>query len=156
MYFLPDSGFGAVVLTNTYAANQFLAGMRQKIRELVFGDEARSEKIIETAKMAKDDFLSRLKTRVKADAQSTAWIKEILGTYRSAELGSARIARNDDGYRVDFDEWSSNLASEIQPGGDRLLRLISPPWAGALRMLVREDELVLDAAQMKYVFKKEG
>jgi len=42
-----------------------------------------------------------------------------------------------------------------QMGGDRLLRLISPPWAGAMKMLVRDGELVLDAAQMKYVFKKE-
>lgn len=46
-------------------------------------------------------------------------------------------------------------AAEIQPGGDRLLRLISPPWAGVMKMLVRDNELVLDAAQMKYVFKKE-
>ena len=92
---------------------------------------------------------------MKADAESTAWIEEILGTYRSAELGGARVSRNDQGYRIDFDEWSSNLAAEIQPGGDRLLRLISPPWAGAMKMLVRDGELVLDAAQMKYVFKKE-
>jgi CubicO group peptidase (beta-lactamase class C family) len=155
MYFLPDSGFGAVVLTNAYAAIEFLAGMRQKIRELVFGAEPRAEKIVETAKMAKADFLTRLQTRVKADAESTAWIAEILGTYRSAELGGARVSRNDQGYRINFDEWSSNLAAEIQPGGDRLLRLTNPPWAGALKMLVRDGELVLDAAQMKYVFRKE-
>jgi CubicO group peptidase (beta-lactamase class C family) len=155
MYFLPDSGFGAVVLTNAYAAIEFLAGIRQKIRELVFGAEPRAEKIVETAKMAKGDFLTRLQTRVKADAESTGWIGEILGTYRSAELGGARISTTDHGYRIDFGEWSSNLAAEIQMGGDRLLRLISPPWAGAMKMLVRDGELVLDAAQMKYVFKKE-
>jgi hypothetical protein len=155
MYFLPDSGFGAVVLTNAYAAIEFLAGIRQKIRELVFGAEPRAEKIVETAKMAKGDFLTRLQTRVKTDAESTAWIGEILGTYRSTKLGGARISTTDHGYRIDFDEWSSNLAAEIQMGGDRLLRLISPPWAGAMKMLVRDGELVLDAAQMKYVFKKE-
>lgn len=155
MYFLPDSGFGVVVLTNAYAAIEFLAGIRQKIRELVFGAGPRAEKIVETAKMAKGDFLTRLQTRVKADVESTAWIGEILGTYRSTELGGARISTTDHGYRIDFDEWSSNLAAEIQMGGDRLLRLISPPWAGAMKMLVRDGELVLDAAQMKYVFKKE-
>jgi len=155
MYFLPDSGFGAVVLTNAYAAIEFLAGIRQKIRELVFRAELRAEKIVETAKMAKGDFLTRLHTRVRADAESTAWIGAILGTYRSTELGGARISKTDHGYRIDFDEWSSNLAAEIQMGGDRLLRLTSPPWAGAMKMLVRDGELVLDAAQMKYVFKKE-
>ncbi len=155
MYFLPDSSFGAVVLTNAYAAIEFLAGIRQKTRELLFGAEPRAENIVETAQKAKADFFTRLRTRVKADAESTAWIEEILGTYRSAELGGARVTRNDRGYAVDFDEWSSDLAAEIQPGGDRLLRLISPPWAGSMKMLVRDGELVLDAAQMKYVFKKQ-
>jgi CubicO group peptidase (beta-lactamase class C family) len=155
MYFLPDSGFGAVVLTNAFGAIEFLTAMRQKIRELVFGAEARAQNIVETAKTAKADALTRLQARVKADAESTAWIEEIVGTYRSAELGGARISKNDRGYRVDFDEWSSCLAAEIQPGGDRLLRLISPPWAGAMKMLVRDNELILDAAQMKYVFTKE-
>ena len=156
MYFLPDSGFGAVVLTNAYAATEFLAGIRLKIYEMIFGAEPRAEEIVNTAKMAKEDFLARLQTRVKTDAESTAWIEGILGTYRSADLGGARISRNDHGYRVDFDEWSSDVAAEIQIGGDRLLRLISPPWAGTMKMLVREGELVLDAAQMKYVFKMEG
>jgi CubicO group peptidase (beta-lactamase class C family) len=155
MYFLPDSRFGAVVLTNAYAAIEFLAATRQKIRELVFGAEPRAEEIVETAKMAKANALARLQSRAKTDAESTAWIGEVLGTYRNAELGGVRISRNDQAYRVDFDEWSSSLAAEIQPGGDRLLRLISPPWAGTMKMLVRDDELVLDAAQMKYVFKKE-
>lgn len=156
MYFLPDSGFGVVVLTNAYAAMDFVGAMRQKVRELVFGAEPRAEKIVETAKTAKKDFLARLQARVKIDAASAAWIDEFLGTYRSPELGGARIARNDHAYRVDFDEWTSDLGAEIQPGGDRLLRLVSPPWAGALKMLVRERELVLDAGQMKYVFTREG
>jgi CubicO group peptidase (beta-lactamase class C family) len=154
MYFLPDSGFGAVALTNAYAANAFLAALRAKIRELVFGARSSAESMVETAKTAKQDSLARLQTRAKTDAESTAWIEELLGTYRSAELGSAKITRDKNGYCAHFEEWSSGLAAEIQPGGDRLLRLISPPWAGALKMLVRHDELELDAAQMKYSFKK--
>ncbi|HEY2782353.1 MAG TPA: serine hydrolase domain-containing protein [Steroidobacteraceae bacterium] len=154
MYFLPESGFGAVVLTNAYGAIEFLAALRQKVRELVFGAEARAENIVETAKRAKQDALARLQTRVKTDPESTGWIKETLGMYRSPELGAAHIAGNEQGYRVHFDEWTSDLAAEVQPSGDRLLRLISPPWAGALKMLVGSDELILDAAQMKYVFKK--
>jgi hypothetical protein len=93
---------------------------------------------------------------VKTDAESTAWIEDIVETYRSVELGGARISRNDHGYRIDFDEWSSDLAAEIQIGGDRLLRMISPPSAGTMKMLVREGELILDAAQIKYVFQREG
>jgi len=156
MYFLPDSGFGAVVLSNAYGAIEFLAAIREKVRELIFGAEARAEDMVETAATGKRDSLAKLKTRVKTDAQSAAWIDETLGTYRCAELGGARISRNEQGYIVHFDEWSSDVAAEIQPAGDRLLRLTSPPWAGALKMLVRENELILDAAQMKYVFKKEN
>jgi CubicO group peptidase (beta-lactamase class C family) len=46
MYFLPDSGLGAVVLTNAYGAIEFLAAIRQKIRELVFGAEPCAAKIV--------------------------------------------------------------------------------------------------------------
>ena len=60
----------------------------------------------------------------------------------------------DNEYRCCF-PWSNNLAAEIQPEGDHLLWLITSPWGGALKMLVRENELVFDAAQMKYVFRKE-
>jgi CubicO group peptidase (beta-lactamase class C family) len=154
MYFLPDSNFGAVVLTNTYAAVEFITAMRQKVRELVFGAEPRAEKIVETAKAAKAGFLARLQTRVKTDPESTAWIADVVGAYRCPELGGARIVQDGSGYHVDFDEWSSDLGAEVQPGGDRLLRQLSPPWSGGLKMLVRDGELVLDAAQMKYVFKR--
>ncbi len=156
MYFLPESNFGAVVLTNAYAAVEFITAMRQKVRELVFGAEPRAENIVETGKTAKADFLARLQSRVKTDAESTAWIAEITGDYRCPELGGARIVKNDHGYRVNFDEWSSDLGAEIQPGGDRLLRQLSPPWSGGLKMLVRDGQLVLDAAQMKYIFKRAG
>jgi hypothetical protein len=47
------------------------------------------------------------------------------------------------------------LGSEIQPGGDRLLRFLSPPWRGNMKMLVTPDgELIIDAAQHKYTFSK--
>jgi CubicO group peptidase (beta-lactamase class C family) len=46
MYFLPDSGFGAVVLTNAYAATEFLAEIRLKLSEMVFGAEPRAEQIV--------------------------------------------------------------------------------------------------------------
>jgi len=47
-----------------------------------------------------------------------------------------------------------------QSGGGDPAGWRSPPAAyqsamGAMKMLVRDGELVLDAAQMKYVFKKE-
>jgi hypothetical protein len=40
---------------------------------------------------------------------------------------------------------SLRSSGEFGAGGDRLLRLISRPWGGAIKMLVGEDELVLDA-----------
>lgn len=152
MYFLPDSGFGAVVLTNAYAANAFQSALREKIRELIFGADPTADEMVSAAKTAKSDSLARLHTRLDAEA---TWISDLLGTYRSAELGNAQITHDETGYWAHFSEWSSRLAGEIQPGGDRLLRLTSPPWAGAMRLLVRDRELELDAAQMRYVFRKE-
>ena len=122
---------------------------------MVFGAEPRAEKMVNTAKMAKEDGLARLQTRVKTDAESTAWIERYWGrieartwavpAYRGMTTGTALILTNGQAM------WRRRSRS----GGDRLLRVISPPWAGTMKMLVREGELVLDAAQMKYIFKME-
>jgi hypothetical protein len=86
-----------------------------------------------------------------------ACVNDIVGRYRCTELGFGEITRCEEGFRVQFEEWGSALGCEIQPGGDRLLRLLSPPWRGGLKMLVDSDgkELSLDAGQSKYVFRKQ-
>lgn len=155
LYFLPEKDLGVVVLTNLYAANSFLLAVREKIFELMFGAEAKAERTIAAmAKMAAER-VTLLHKKAATDSASMEWVNDLVGTYRCRELGSAEITRREGGFWIQFEEWGSRLGSETQPGGDRLLRLLSPPWRGALKMLVDSQgrTLSLDGGQNKYIFR---
>jgi CubicO group peptidase (beta-lactamase class C family) len=157
MYFLPEKDLGVVVLTNLYAANSFLSAIGQKIFELVLGAEPKAEKTVAAAVKMGEDGVALLQKKTTADPRSMAWVDELGGKYFCGELGPGEIMKREEGFWIQFKEWGSTLGSEIQPSGDRLLRLLSPPWRGALKMLVGAEskELLLDGGQSKYVFRKQ-
>jgi CubicO group peptidase (beta-lactamase class C family) len=157
LYFLPERDLGVVVLTNLYAANSFLAAVRQRVFELAFGAEAKSEKTIAAGEKMRQDGVAILRTKVATDAASMGWVEELAGKYQCAELGSGEIARRGEGFWMQFEEWGGELGAEIQPSGDRLLRILSPPWRGGLRLLVDAEKgtLTLDGGQNKYIFQKQ-
>jgi CubicO group peptidase (beta-lactamase class C family) len=72
----------------------------------------------------------------------------------------ALLERRKKGVKIDtnssfgqFDEWGSWLRFEAEPGGDRLIRLLNPPWRGGLKLLIDPEN---DGGQSKYVFHKQG
>jgi len=151
MFFLPEKDLGVVVLTNLYAANSFTAGVRDKVFELMFGAEPKAEKTIAAAVKLRQESVAILQKKSKPDA---AWVQDVLGQYECAELGSAEITRRDNGFWVQFDEWGSWIGFEAEEAGDRVVRLLNPPWRGALKLLVEGDNLSLDGGQRKYLFQK--
>ena len=158
LYFLPEKDFGAVVLTNVYAANGFVAAIRQKIFQIVFGAEPKAEQSVASWVKLRDDGVALLQQKVATNPDKLAWMEPLVGTYRSDELGSATLSRREDGYWMEFDEWGTRVGGEIEAGGDRLLRLLDPPWRGTLKLLAATDNgsLILDQAQNKYIFRRAG
>lgn len=163
MFFLPDKGLGAVVLTNIggvhggmYGANAFRAAVRQRIFELAFAAPATSEQTIASATRSMNLAIESNRDRIDTNASSTGWLEEWVGEYRCKELGPARVSRSAGGYRVDFGSWGSELAVETQPGGGRMIVLISPPWSSVMRLrpAASGNELILDGWQTQYVFAR--
>ena len=152
MYFLPEKDLGVVVLTNVYVANTFLAALRSRVFELMFGAEPKSEKTIAAGVKMRQDGVELMRKKVTANPD---W-SDLVGSYRCEELGSAEISKRDQGgfSWMQFEEWGGPVGGEVEPGGDRLLRLLSPPWRGTLKLLVDGDKLTLDGGQRKYVFQK--
>ena len=156
MFFLPDKGVGVVVLSNIAAANAFLAAVKQRIFELLFGARETAEQMVaSTAKMIAQ-FAASSTERIRTDPEGVAMLKDWTGDYCCKELGEARIAATAGGYRVDFESWGSVLGVETQAGGQQLIVLTSPPWSGNLRLRPGSggDELILDAAQTVYTFER--
>jgi hypothetical protein len=89
---------------------------------------------------------------VKTAPAETAWIEKYAGSYRSEELGPARIFKREAGYSIDFESWSSDLGVEEQSKESRQIVLTSPPWQGGLRLQVSDDssDLILDGGQTTY------
>jgi len=157
LFFVPERDLGVVALTNLYAAVGFLGAFRQKIFELAFGGEPKAGKTIAMSEKLDREGVALLKQKVAVDPASMEWVSELTGRYRSAELGSATLTKRDDGFWMQFEDWGSTVGSEIR-SGDRLLRLLSPPWRGVLKVLVDVDAkaLLLDQGQSKYLFRREA
>lgn len=151
MFFFPEHRIGMVVLTNLSLANQFLAGVEQKLLEVLFGAESKAEAMIAAEKKALDDATEVMRARIKTDTESTAWISEYTGHYVSKELGPARISQTGDGFQVDFESGSSKLAVE-QSGTSRQIVLITPPWTTKLQPTDDPNTLLVDGGQTIYQF----
>jgi hypothetical protein len=138
-------------------ANVFLLAVRQKLFELLFGAEPKSGKTLESMVRARQEGRELLRKKTTVDPESMTWVHELVGRYHCPELGPAEIMRRDDGFWVQFQEWDSRLGSEIQPGGDRLLRLLNPPWSGTIKFLVDGggEKISIDGGQRKYVFSRQ-
>jgi CubicO group peptidase (beta-lactamase class C family) len=156
MLFLPKHGIGLVILTNLRAANTFLGAVHQRLLELLFGATAKADAIVAAASTATEDSLERIRQRVKTAPAETAWIEKYAGSYRSEELGPARIFKREAGFRVDFESWSSDLGVEEQSRESRQIVLTCPPWQGGLRLQVSDDssDLILDGGQTMYRFAR--
>jgi hypothetical protein len=138
-------------------ANAFLGVARQRIFEIVFDAEPKSDQMLSAAVKIHHDSAEGRRSRIKNDAASLSWIDEFIGEYRCPQLGPAQIQRDGDGFRIDFESWGSDLGSEIQEDGARLIVLTSPPWSGAgLRFQTSNEtgDLILDAGQEKYTFQR--
>jgi CubicO group peptidase (beta-lactamase class C family) len=157
MYFFPAHRLGVVVLTNLRAANSFLQAVQQKILELVFSAKPAAEQTIASSSKNRESIVTATQGRFGVDADAVAWIHDLVGSYRSDELGSAHILQKDGGYWIQFDNWGSSLGSERQADGQALIVLLTSPWSGNFRFAVNADrnELRLDAGQSTYVFVKQ-
>jgi hypothetical protein len=127
-FFLPDSGIGAVLLTNSDNGGMLLGPFGRRLLEIVFdgkpeaaGDVA-SQAARHKAEMAKD----RERLVIPADpAQVNALAKE----YTSKDLGEITVQSQDGGTTFQFDGFKSTVASRkndditisfitIDPGAD--------------------------------------
>jgi CubicO group peptidase (beta-lactamase class C family) len=155
MFFLPEHGIGMVVLTNLRFANQFLASVAQKLLEVVFGADSKSEAMVTGEKKALDDGTEIVRQRIKTDAESTAWIGDYTGHYVCRELGPATISQVGEEFQIEFECGSSRLGVE-QSGDSRQIVLTTPPWTTKLQLTDDPNMLLLDGGQTRYEFVRVG
>jgi CubicO group peptidase (beta-lactamase class C family) len=160
LYFLPEQGIGAVLLTNRRNTNLFLAAVRQKVFELLFDAPPSASQMVAAAQRSAADTLQRRQARVQNGSNAAPWLAELTGQYRSAELGPLSISVRNDVVWAQFQSWQSPLGTEIAPDTERFVVLTGAPWSGELRLRVLEatsdsgQRLLLDGGQIQYIFER--
>ena len=105
---------GVVMLTNVRSANTFLGLVRRRILELLCGGEPKAQGMAVAASRFKRRAAEMLRERVRCDPAATAWLEEWTGDYWSEELGPARISREGERFRVQFESWGSAVGVETE------------------------------------------
>ena len=160
LYFLPEHGIGAVLLTNRRNTNLFLAAVRQKIFELLFDAPRSASQMVTAAQRSSADTVQRRHSRVQSGSNAAPWLAELTGEYRCAELGPLSIADRNGAAWAQFQSWQSPLGTEIAQNTDRFVVLTGAPWSGELRLRVLEatsdsgQRLLLDGGQIQYIFER--
>jgi len=153
MFFLPEHGVGAVMLSNIDTPNPLISSaFRRKLFELLFDgrDEAR-EDLAFALKSQETDFRKEIS---KVDlAPDRAWLEHLAGTYTHPLFGKV-IIRIEGGRGVfDAGEWQSSVGRKKETDGVVKLVLTSPPWIGWPEFVPKEAEgkitLVLDAFRQR-------
>lgn len=153
MMWLPEHGVGAVVLTNGDPGWTLRDAFRRKLLEVLF--DGRDEADGDVASQA-ENFYARLAAEralltVPADATEAS---KLAGRYRNDALGEIEVLRDGPRILFDFGEFSSEIASRVNPDGSVSLLTIDPGIDG-FEFVVgdgAEKTLTIRDAQHEYVF----
>jgi CubicO group peptidase (beta-lactamase class C family) len=154
LIFLPDSGIGAVVLTNADTGGILLGPFMRRLLEIVF--DGKAEAVDDLASAATNYKAAQAKRRerlvVPADPQLAA---KLAKHYTSKELGDIDVLSKGDVTTFDFGEWKSTVASRKNDDGTVSFITIDPTNAG-FTFVVGERSgkrvLIIRDGQHEYVF----
>jgi len=154
LYFLPDSGIGAVLLTNSDNGGMLLGPFRRRLLEVVFDGKLE----------AADDVASRAATHKAALAKdrerlvvppSPPLVAVLAKRYSSKELGDLAVLTQDGVTTFDLGEWKSTVASRKNDDGTTSFITIDPGTDG-FEFVVGERAgkriLIIRDGQHEYVF----
>ncbi|HLV85356.1 MAG TPA: serine hydrolase domain-containing protein [Candidatus Sulfotelmatobacter sp.] len=154
-YFLPDSGMGAVILTNADNGGMLTGPFGRRFLEVVF--DGKPEAFADVAAQAKTYKAELAKDRerlvVPADpGQVSALAKK---KYVSRELGELDVLNQNGAVTFDFGEWKSKVASRKNDDGTTSFITIDPGTDG-FTFVVGERSgkrvLILRDGQHEYAF----
>lgn len=158
MWFMPEQDLGVVILTSLARTNDFMTAIGQKIRELLFDADKKSDELVSMAVRSRKAAIEALSKQVSTDADAQTCIADFAGTYLNDDLGHVEIKHKADSYIVQAGAWSSALGVETREDGRRQLALTSAPWGGGLRLQVEDDgnTLICTQGQQRYAFHRQS
>lgn len=155
---LPDSGIGAVLLTNSDNGGMLLGPFMRRLLEVEFDGKPEAVASVDTAAKNYRAVLAKERQRltIPASAEETA---KLASSYVSDALGDLRVEHSGANTVFDFGEWKSTMASRKNEDGTISFISIDPTRAGF--EFVRAERngkraLLIRDGQHEYVFAEAG
>jgi hypothetical protein len=154
LYFLPDSGIGAVLLTNSDNGGMLLSPFRRRLLEVVF--DGKPEAVADVASRAATHKAALAKDRERLVVPAAPDLAAGLAKhYSSKELGDLDVLTQDGSTTFDLGEWKSTVASRKNDDGTVSFITINPGTDG-FEFVVGERGgkrvLIIRDGQHEYIF----
>jgi CubicO group peptidase (beta-lactamase class C family) len=154
IYFLPDSGIGAVLLTNSDNGGMLLGPFRRRLLEVVFDGKLEAAGDVAAQAERHKAALAKERERLVVPA-APALVGGLAKHYSSKELGELAVLNQDGVTTFDFGEWKSAVASRKNDDGTLSFITTDPTNAG-FEFVVGERAgkrvLIIRDGQHEYIF----
>jgi CubicO group peptidase (beta-lactamase class C family) len=154
LYFLPDSGIGAVLLTNSDNGGMLLGPFGRRLLEVVFDGKLEAAGDVPAQAAHHKAALAKDRERLVVPA-APALVMGLAKRYSSKELGELAVLTKDGVTTFDFGEWKSTVASRKNDDGTISFITIDPTNDG-FEFVVGERAgkrvLVIRDGQHEYIF----
>jgi CubicO group peptidase (beta-lactamase class C family) len=152
--FLPDSGIGAVILTNSDNGGIMLGSFMRRLLEVAFDGKPEAAGDVTGARTTQKAAQAKRRERLVIPADPSL-VKQLATHYNSKELGEIAVLNKDGAITFDFGEWKSTVASRKNDDGTVSFITIDPTNQG-FEFVVGERSgkrvLVIRDGQHEYVF----
>jgi CubicO group peptidase (beta-lactamase class C family) len=154
IYFLPDAGIGAVLLTNADMGGALLGTFQRRLLEVVFDGKPEAVGDVASAAQRHKAAVAKERERLVSPADP-ALASKLARRYQSKELGELAVINENGAVTFNFGEWKSKVASRKNDDGTVSFITIDPTNEG-FEFVVDERSgkrvLVIRDGQHEYVF----
>jgi CubicO group peptidase (beta-lactamase class C family) len=154
LYFLPDSGIGAVLLTNSDNGGMLLGAFGRRLQEVVFDGKLEAAGDVVSYAATHKAELAKARERLVVPAAPDR-VARLAKRYSSRDLGELSVLNQDGVTTFDFGEWKSTVASRKNDDGTISFITIDPTNDGfEFVMSERAGKRVLTIrdGQHEYIF----
>ena len=155
---LPDSGIGAVVLTNSDNGGMMLRPFMRRLLEVVFDGKPEAAADIAAAAARHKAYLAKDRERLVIPPDPPL-VSQLAKHYTSKELGDIDVVSKDGATTFDFGEWKSKVASRKNDDGTISFITIDPTNEGFEFVVAQRSEkraLIIRDGQHEYVFTEQS
>jgi CubicO group peptidase (beta-lactamase class C family) len=155
---LPESGVGAVLLTNSTNGQMLLGPFKRRLLEVLFDGKPEAAGDVTGAAATRKARLAKRRELLVAPADPQ-FVAKLAGRYQSKELGEITVLKKDGVTTFDFGEWKSAVASRKNDDGTVSFITIDPTSVGFVFVVGERSGkrvLIVRDGQHEYVFTEAG